>query len=82
MRCVYAYIFSVVLMHRYNIFIKQLNLFAATVEQCLLDGVKRRAVGFMRSNKLANLYSKVGKAVPAVQELIKQIEEAEAKIDG
>ena len=55
--------------------------FSGTVEHCLLDGVKRRTTGFLRSNKIANIYHKVSKAIPAVEELIKQIEDAEAKLE-
>ena len=56
-------------------------LFLATVEECLLDEVNRRTSGFLRSNKIANIYTKVAKGIPAVGELIKQIEEAEAKLE-
>lgn len=55
--------------------------FSGTVEKCFLDGLKKRSNVFVRTKKLASLYSKVGQNLPAVAKLIPLIEEAEAKLD-
>uniref|UniRef100_A0A8C8BKE6 Small G protein signaling modulator 1 n=1 Tax=Otus sunia TaxID=257818 RepID=A0A8C8BKE6_9STRI len=43
--------------------------FCAAVEACVLYGLKRRAAGFLRSNKIAALFMKVGKSFPLAEEL-------------
>jgi len=51
------------------------------VETCLLDGLRRRVAGFLRQNKLASLFTKVGKSMPDVAELVTKIEEVESSYD-
>lgn len=49
----------------------------AAVEACVLHGLKRRAAGFLRSNKVAALFMKVGKSFPPAEELCKKAQELE-----
>ncbi|RXN20573.1 small G signaling modulator 1-like protein [Labeo rohita] len=46
--------------------------FCGVVEACVLHGLKRRAAGFLRSNKLAALFMKVGKMFPPAEELCRK----------
>uniref|UniRef100_F6XUP6 Rab-GAP TBC domain-containing protein n=1 Tax=Ciona intestinalis TaxID=7719 RepID=F6XUP6_CIOIN len=52
-----------------------------TVETCFLDGLRKRTAGFLRSNKIASLFTKVGKGVPQVAELVTKIEEIETNMN-
>ncbi|XP_078490653.1 small G protein signaling modulator 1 isoform X3 [Ciona intestinalis] len=52
-----------------------------TVEICFLDGLRKRTAGFLRSNKIASLFTKVGKGVPQVAELVTKIEEVETNMN-
>ncbi|TRY66454.1 hypothetical protein DNTS_034997, partial [Danionella cerebrum] len=56
--------------------------FCGVVEACILHGLKRRAAGFLRSNKLAALFMKVGKMFPPAQELCRKVQELEQIIDS
>lgn len=49
----------------------------AAVEACVLHGLKRRAAGFLRSNKIAALFTKVGKGFPPAEELCRKAQELE-----
>ncbi|XP_061842361.1 small G protein signaling modulator 1 isoform X1 [Nerophis lumbriciformis] len=49
--------------------------FCAAVEACVLHGLKRRAAGFLRSNKIAALFMKVGKSFAPAEELCKKAQE-------
>lgn len=49
----------------------------AAVEACVLHGLKRRAAGFLRSNKIAALFTKVGKSFPPAEELCRKAQELE-----
>ncbi|XP_056602523.1 small G protein signaling modulator 1 isoform X2 [Triplophysa dalaica] len=51
--------------------------FCAAVEACILHGLKRRAAGFLRSNKIAALFTKVAKSFPPAEELCKKAHELE-----
>uniref|UniRef100_A0A8C2F9I2 Small G protein signaling modulator 1a n=1 Tax=Cyprinus carpio TaxID=7962 RepID=A0A8C2F9I2_CYPCA len=53
------------------------TLLAAAVEACVLHGLKRRAAGFLRSNKIAALFTKVGKSFPPAEELCRKAQELE-----
>lgn len=58
--------------------LKQISFFnAAAVEACVLHGLKRRAAGFLRSNKVAALFTKVGKSFTPAEELCKKAQELE-----
>uniref|UniRef100_A0A8C5G9Z0 Small G protein signaling modulator 1-like n=1 Tax=Gouania willdenowi TaxID=441366 RepID=A0A8C5G9Z0_GOUWI len=46
--------------------------FCAAVEACVLHGLKRRAAGFLRSNKIAALFMKVGKSFAPAEELCRK----------
>ncbi|XP_072288558.1 small G protein signaling modulator 1 isoform X3 [Eucyclogobius newberryi] len=51
--------------------------FCAAVEACVLHGLKRRAAGFLRSNKIAALFMKVGKSFSPAEELCRKAQELE-----
>lgn len=55
---------------------------AATVEACLLHGLKRRAAGLLCSNKLAALFMKVAKSFPAAEELCEKVQELERLVEN
>uniref|UniRef100_A0A8B9K5J2 Small G protein signaling modulator 1a n=1 Tax=Astyanax mexicanus TaxID=7994 RepID=A0A8B9K5J2_ASTMX len=56
--------------------------FCAAVEACVLHGLKRRAAGFLRSNKVAALFTKVGKSFPPAEELCRKAQDLEAAQDS
>ncbi|XP_056593084.1 small G protein signaling modulator 1 isoform X2 [Triplophysa dalaica] len=56
--------------------------FCGVVEACVLHGLKRRAAGFLRSNKLASLFMKVGKMFPPAEELCRKVHELEQIIEN
>ncbi|KAL7848283.1 hypothetical protein AOLI_G00230010 [Acnodon oligacanthus] len=56
--------------------------FCAVVEACVLHGLKRRAAGFLRSNKLAALFTKVGKIFTPAEDLCKKVQELEQIIEN
>ncbi|KAL0979696.1 hypothetical protein UPYG_G00188360 [Umbra pygmaea] len=56
--------------------------FCAAVEACILHGLKRRAAGFLRSNKIAALFMKVGKNLPAAEELCKKAQKLEQVMES
>ncbi|XP_042621589.1 small G protein signaling modulator 1-like [Cyprinus carpio] len=56
--------------------------FCGVVEACVLHGLKRRAAGFLRSNKLEALFMKVGKMFPAADELCRKVQELEQTIEN
>uniref|UniRef100_A0A7N8YJT2 Small G protein signaling modulator 1a n=1 Tax=Mastacembelus armatus TaxID=205130 RepID=A0A7N8YJT2_9TELE len=55
--------------------------FCAAVEACVLHGLKRRAAGFLRSNKVAALFMKVGKSFAPAEELCRKAQELEQIIE-
>ncbi|XP_029018041.1 small G protein signaling modulator 1 isoform X2 [Betta splendens] len=55
--------------------------FCAAVEACILHGLRRRAAGFLRSNKVAALFTKVGKSFPPAEELCRKAQELEQLIE-
>ncbi|KAM6298035.1 small G protein signaling modulator 1 [Aegotheles albertisi] len=56
--------------------------FCAAVEACVLHGLKRRAAGFLRSNKIAALFMKVGKSFPLAEELCRKVQDLEQLIEN
>ncbi|XP_076855236.1 small G protein signaling modulator 1 isoform X2 [Brachyhypopomus gauderio] len=56
--------------------------FCAAVEACVLHGLKRRAAGFLRSNKVAALFTKVGKSLPLAEELCRKAQDLEQLLDS
>ncbi|XP_067084078.1 small G protein signaling modulator 1 [Osmerus mordax] len=56
--------------------------FCAAVEACVLHGLKRRAAGFLRSNKIAALFTKVGKSFTPAEELCKKAQELEHLVEN
>ncbi|XP_028904655.1 small G protein signaling modulator 1 [Ornithorhynchus anatinus] len=56
--------------------------FCAAVEACVLHGLRRRAAGFLRSNKMAALFLKVGKSFPPAEQLSRTVQELEQLIDS
>ncbi|KAM9743792.1 small G protein signaling modulator 1 isoform 2-T2 [Menidia menidia] len=55
--------------------------FCAAVEACILHGLRRRAAGFLRSNKIAALFMKVGKSFPPAEEMCRKAQELEQIIE-
>uniref|UniRef100_A0A286XDP9 Small G protein signaling modulator 1 n=1 Tax=Cavia porcellus TaxID=10141 RepID=A0A286XDP9_CAVPO len=56
--------------------------FCAAVEACVLHGLRRRAAGFLRSNKIAALFMKVGKNFPPAEELSRKVQDLEQLIEN
>ncbi|OBS71375.1 hypothetical protein A6R68_00072 [Neotoma lepida] len=56
--------------------------FCAAVEACVLHGLRRRAAGFLRSNKIAALFMKVGKGFPPAEELSRKVQDLEQLIES
>ncbi|XP_058994873.1 small G protein signaling modulator 1 isoform X5 [Mustela lutreola] len=56
--------------------------FCAAVEACILHGLRRRAAGFLRSNKIAALFMKVGKNFPPAEELSRKVQDLEQLIES
>uniref|UniRef100_A0A8D0GRZ5 Small G protein signaling modulator 1 n=1 Tax=Sphenodon punctatus TaxID=8508 RepID=A0A8D0GRZ5_SPHPU len=51
----------------------------AAVEACILHSLRRRAAGFLRSNKIAALFMKVGKSFPLAEELSRKVQDLEQR---
>ncbi|XP_055511641.1 small G protein signaling modulator 1 [Leucoraja erinacea] len=56
--------------------------FCAAVEACVLHGLRRRAAGFLRSNKIAALFMKVAKSFPLAERLCRKVQELEQVIES
>ncbi|XP_030074257.1 small G protein signaling modulator 1 [Microcaecilia unicolor] len=56
--------------------------FCAAVEACVLHSLKRRAAGFLRSNKIAALFMKVGKSFPPAEELCRKVQDIEQLLEN
>ncbi|XP_032251106.1 small G protein signaling modulator 1 isoform X2 [Phoca vitulina] len=56
--------------------------FCAAVEACVLHGLRRRAAGFLRSNKIAALFMKVGKNFPPAEELSRKVQDLEQLLES
>ncbi|XP_053862495.1 small G protein signaling modulator 1 isoform X3 [Malaclemys terrapin pileata] len=56
--------------------------FCAAVEACVLHSLKRRAAGFLRSNKIAALFMKVGKSFPPAEDLSRKVQDLEQLIEN
>ena len=54
----------------------------AAVEACVLHGLKRRAAGFLRSNKMAALFTKVGKSFSPAEEVCRKAQELEHLVEN
>lgn len=52
------------------------------VEACLLHQLKRRAAGFLRSDKMAALFTKVGKTCPVAGEICHRVQELQRQVEG
>ncbi|XP_058531958.1 small G protein signaling modulator 2 isoform X4 [Ochotona princeps] len=52
------------------------------VEACLLHQLRRRAAGFLRSDKMAALFTKVGKTCPVVGEICHKVQELQQQVDS
>ncbi|XP_038670399.1 small G protein signaling modulator 2 isoform X2 [Scyliorhinus canicula] len=52
------------------------------VEACLLYMLKRRAAGFLRSDKVAALFTKVGKTYQIAGDLCKKVQELQQQVDN
>ncbi|XP_060763875.1 small G protein signaling modulator 1 isoform X3 [Neoarius graeffei] len=56
--------------------------FCAAVEACMLHCLKRRAAGFLRSNKVAALFTKVGKSFAPAEQLCRKAQELEQLLES
>ncbi|XP_078277209.1 small G protein signaling modulator 1 [Rhinoraja longicauda] len=56
--------------------------FCAAVEACVLHGLRRRAAGFLRSNKIAALFMKVARSFPLAERLCRKVQELEQLIES
>uniref|UniRef100_A0A8C2RW34 Small G protein signaling modulator 2 n=1 Tax=Capra hircus TaxID=9925 RepID=A0A8C2RW34_CAPHI len=52
------------------------------VEACLLHQLRRRAAGFLRSDKMAALFTKVGKTCPVAAEICHKVQELQQQVEG
>ncbi|XP_019285125.1 small G protein signaling modulator 2 isoform X5 [Panthera pardus] len=52
------------------------------VEACLLHQLRRRAAGFLRSDKMAALFTKVGKTCPVAGEICHKVQELQQQVEG
>ncbi|XP_006863305.1 PREDICTED: small G protein signaling modulator 2 isoform X2 [Chrysochloris asiatica] len=52
------------------------------VEACLLHQLRRRAAGFLRSDKMAALFTKVGKTCSVVGEICQKVQELQQQVEG
>ncbi|XP_049638071.1 small G protein signaling modulator 2 isoform X2 [Suncus etruscus] len=52
------------------------------VEACLLHQLRRRAAGFLRSDKMAALFTKVGKTCPVTGEICHKVQELQHQVEG
>ncbi|XP_007177528.2 small G protein signaling modulator 2 isoform X3 [Balaenoptera acutorostrata] len=52
------------------------------VEACLLHQLRRRAAGFLRSDKMAALFTKVGKTCPVAGEVCHKVQEVQQQVEG
>lgn len=52
------------------------------VEACLLHQLRRRAAGFLRSDKMAALFTKVGKTCPMAGEICHKVQELQQQVEG
>ncbi|XP_054315754.2 small G protein signaling modulator 2 isoform X7 [Pongo pygmaeus] len=52
------------------------------VEACLLHQLRRRAAGFLRSDKMAALFTKVGKTCPVAGEICHKVQELQQQAEG
>ncbi|XP_029417318.1 small G protein signaling modulator 2 isoform X6 [Nannospalax galili] len=52
------------------------------VEACLLHQIRRRAAGFLRSDKMAALFTKVGKTCPVAGEICHKVQELQQQAEG
>ncbi|XP_074244453.1 small G protein signaling modulator 2 isoform X2 [Saimiri boliviensis] len=52
------------------------------VEACLLHQLRRRAAGFLRSDKMAALFTKVGKTCPVAGEICHKVQELQQQVDS
>ncbi|XP_043759310.1 small G protein signaling modulator 2 isoform X2 [Cervus elaphus] len=52
------------------------------VEACLLHQLRRRTAGFLRSDKMAALFTKVGKTCPVAGEVCRKVQELQQQVDG
>ncbi|XP_004404188.1 PREDICTED: small G protein signaling modulator 2 isoform X3 [Odobenus rosmarus divergens] len=52
------------------------------VEACLLHQLRRRAAGFLRSDKMAALFTKVGKTCTVAGEICHKVQELQQQVEG
>ncbi|XP_029468392.1 small G protein signaling modulator 2 isoform X2 [Rhinatrema bivittatum] len=52
------------------------------VEACLLHLLKRRAAGFLRSDKIAALFTKVGKTCATAGDICRKVQELQQQVEG
>lgn len=52
------------------------------VEACLLHMLKRRAAGFLRTDKVAALFTKVGKTCAIAGDVCKKVQELQQQVES
>lgn len=57
-------------------------LCSGAVEACLLHQLRRRTAGFLRSDKMAALFTKVGKTCPVTGEICHKVQELQHQVEG
>ncbi|XP_032702574.1 small G protein signaling modulator 2 isoform X3 [Lontra canadensis] len=55
---------------------------SGAVEACLLHQLRRRAAGFLRSDKMAALFTKVGKTCPVAGEICHKVQELQQQVES
>lgn len=57
-------------------------LWPGAVEACLLHQLRRRAAGFLRSDKMAALFTKVGKTCVVAGEICHKVQALQQQVEG
>lgn len=55
---------------------------SGAVEACLLHQLRRRAAGFLRSDKMAALFTKMGKTYPVAGDICHKVQELQQQAEG
>lgn len=58
------------------------SLPTGVVEACLLHMLKRRAAGFLRTDKVAALFTKVGKTCAIAGDVCKKVQELQQQVES
>lgn len=64
-----------------RVYLNLFLFFSGVVEACLLHLLKRRAAGFLRSDKVAALFMKVAKTCATAADICKKVQDLQ-QVDG